>query len=261
MQSSYRVIKSSSVVNNKPKEIVTEFEYKEEVKENEQSEQEEQGEESARAFVESYENLAKTMVENARRQSDEILSAAYIEAERLEKETYEKAYRLANETGYNDGFNKAYEEGYKSNLDKALAEGEFIKNNADNILRSSIEEKNRYLQEKELEIRNLILNCIESILKKEVKDKDGLNSLIFEALAEIKNSKNLIIKSNKIHCEEFNDNIEMWKQQIPLKGDIFLIPDESIEEGSVIIERDSGKVLVSVDIAMEKVREIFNSVE
>lgn len=255
MQSSYRVIKSSSVVSDKPKEIVTRFEEKGEIK------QKEQGEANARMFIDSYENLARTMVENARKQSDEILSAAYAEAEKIQKEAYAKGYSLGNETGYNDGFNRAYEEGYKSNLDKALAEAEIIKNNADNILKSCIEEKDRYLKEKEVEIKNLIINCIENILKREVKDKEALNSLVFDTLSEIKNSKNIVIKSNKVYCEEFSQNIESWKEQIPLKVDVFIIPDDSVEEGSAIIERDSGKIVVGIDIAMEKVREIFNSVE
>ncbi|WP_411679139.1 flagellar assembly protein FliH [Clostridium thailandense] len=259
MQSSYRVIKSSSVISNKPKEIITEFEEKQEIERN--IKQKEESETNAKNFIDSYENLAKNMIENARRQSEEILSVAYQEAERLEKEAYEKAYNLGNEKGYNDGFNKAYEDGYKSNIDKALAEAEIIKNNADNILRSCEEEKNRYLQEKEIEIRSLIFNCVENILRREVKDKEALNDLIFETLSEVKNSKSIVIKSNKIYCEEFDRNINQWKSQIPLKADVFVIPDESIEEGSAIIERDSGKVVVSIDIAMEKLREIFNSVE
>lgn len=255
MQSSYRVIKSSSIVSYKPKEIVTKFQEEEEVK------QKEQNGTNARMFIDSYKNLTKTMVENARKQSDRILSAAYAEAEKIEKEAYDKGYSLGNEAGYNDGFNKAYEDGYKSNLDKALAEAEIIKNNADNILKSCIEEKDRYLKEKEAEIKNLIINCIENILKREVKDKESLDNLVFETLSEIKNSKNIIIKSNKVYCEEFSKNIELWKEQIPLKGEVFIIPDDSVEKGSAIIERDNGKIVVSAQIAMEKVREIFNSVE
>lgn len=262
MQSSYRIIKSSSVISNKPKEIITEFEEKEVQEEIQQKiNQKEETEANAKNFIDSYENLAKNMIENARRQSEEILSAAYVEAERLEKEAYEKGYNLGNEKGYSDGFNKAYEDGYKSNLDKAVAEGEAIKNNADNVLKSCVEEKDRYLKEKEAEIRNLIFNCTETILRREVKDKEALNALIFEALSEVKNSKSIVIKSNKIYCEEFNRNIEQWKSQIPLKADIFVIPDESTEEGSAVIERDSGKVAVSIDTAMEKLKEIFNSVE
>lgn len=259
MQSSCNVIKKSSVIKDGNKQIITQFEQIKVAKEKEM--QKEQNETNARLFIDSYENLAKTMVEDARRQREEILSAAYQEADRISKEAYEKAYEEGNQNGYNDGFNKAYEEGYKINLDKALQEGEIIRNNADVVLKSAIEEKNRYFKEKENQIKELILNCVENILKKEVKEKDGLNDIIFEALLKVKNTKTFIIKSNPVHCEEFKDKIQLWKEQLPFRGDIFIIPDEAIEAGSAIIERDNGKIEVGANIALEKVREIFDSVE
>lgn len=259
MQSSYNIIKNSSVIKDGNKKIVTEFEQVKEAKEKEL--QKELNETNAKIFIDSYENLVKTMIEDARKQREQILSAAYSEAEKLSKEAYERAYEEGNQSGYNDGFNKAYEEGYKVNLDKALQEGQTIRNNADNVLRSAIEEKERYLKEKENEIKDLIINCVESILRKEVKEKDGLNNIIFEALSKVKNTKTFIIKSNPIHCEEFKGKIELWKEQLPFRGDIFIVPDKSMEEGSAVIERENGKIKVGVNIAMEKVREFFNSVE
>ncbi len=223
--------------------------------------QKELGESNAKMFIDSYESLAKSMIENARRQSDKLLSKAFAEAEKLEKEAYETGYGEGKQAGYNDGynegFNKAYDEGYKQNLDKALLEGEIIKNNADNVLKNAIEEKERYFKEKEEEIRNIIANSIECILNREIKDKDGLNSTIFQALSEVKNTKTFIIKSNEIYCEELKNKVELWKEQLPFKGDIFIIPDESIEIGKVIIQRDNGKMEISVHRAMEKIREIL----
>lgn len=261
MQSSCNIIKSSSVIKDSNREIVTEFQRISEVQKIGGVQKKELNETNAKLFIDSYENLAKTMVENARKQRDEIISTAYSEAEQISKEAYEKAYQQGNQNGRNDGFNKAYEEGYKSNLDKALQEGKIIKNNADNVLKVCIEEKERYFKEKENEIKNLIMNCVESILKREVRDKDGLNDIIFEALSKVKNTKTFIIKSNPIHCEEFKSKIDLWKEQLPFKGDIFIIPDESIEEGSAVIERENGKIEVGANISLEKVREIFNSVE
>lgn len=255
MQSSCNVIKNSSVIKDGNKPIVTEFQRLSE------AQQKELNETNAKIFIDSYENLAKTMIENARKQRDEILSTAYLEAEKISKEAYEKAYQEGSQNGYNDGFSKAYEEGYKNNLDRALQEAEVIKNNADNILKASIEEKERYFKEKENEIKELIINSVEIILKREVRDADGLNSIIFDALSKVKNTKTFIIKSNQIYCEEFKSQINLWKEQLPFKGDIFIIADESIEEGSAVIERDNGKVVVGVDIALEKVREILNSIE
>ncbi|EFG88175.1 hypothetical protein CLCAR_2168 [Clostridium carboxidivorans P7] len=107
MQSSYRIIKNTRVDEDGLKKIITEFETKEEV------EQKNLAETNAKTFIDSYENLAKTMLENARKQSDGLLSKAFIEAERLQKEAYEKGYDEGMQKGYDDGFNKSYEDGYK----------------------------------------------------------------------------------------------------------------------------------------------------
>ncbi|WPC41000.1 flagellar assembly protein FliH [Clostridium sp. JS66] len=250
MQSSYRIIKNTSVDEEGLKKIVTEFETKEEV------EQRNLAETNAKTFIDSYENLARTMLENARKQSEDLLSNAFIEAERLEKEAYEKGYNEGIKKGYDDGFNKSYEDGYKKNLEKAQAEGQLIKNNADNILRTCKEEKDIYLKEKEQEIRNLIVNCVEAVLKRETKEKTALNDVIFEALSTVKNTKTFIIKSNEIYCEELKNKVELWKEQLPFRGDIFIIPDKDVEIGKAIIERENGKIVVDVSIAMEKIKEI-----
>lgn len=259
MQLSYRVIKNSSIVKEGNKTIITDFKTKFETQT--ETKQKELGEINAKNFIDSYENLAKTLIEDARRQREAILSAAYAEAEKIEKEAFEKGYREGNEKGYNDGFNKAYQEGYQANVDKAMQEGDIIKKNADNILRTCIAEKEKYIVDKENEIKNLIINCIEDILKREVKEVDGLNNIVFEALSKVKTTSTFIIKSKGIYCEEFKKQVNMWKEQLPFRGDIFIIPDESLEEGTAIIERDNGKVVGGVDIAMEKVKEIINSVE
>lgn len=250
MQSSYRIIKNTSVDEDGLKKIVTEFETKEAV------EQKNLAETNAKTFIDSYENLAKTMLENARKQSDDLLSKAFTEAERLQKEAYEKGYNEGMQKGYDDGFNKSYEDGYKKNLEKAQAEGQLIKDNADNILRTCKEEKEIYLKEKEQEIRNLIVNCVEAVLKREVKDEAALNDVIFQALSTVKNTKTFIIKSNEIYCGELKNKVELWKEQLPFRGDIFIIPDKDVEIGKAIIERENGKVVVDVNIAMDKIKEI-----
>lgn len=247
MQSSYKVIKNTSVAQDGLKEIVTEFEKKEEVR------QKISIETNAKTFIDSYENLAKTMLENARNQGDDLLSKAFTEAERLEKEAYEKGYKK----GYDDAFNKSYEDGYKKNLEKAVGEGEVIKNNADNVLRSAVEEKERYLKEKQEEIKSLIINCVECVLKREVKDGDALNNVIFEALSKVKNTKTFIIKGNEMYCEELKNKVELWKEQLPFRGDMLIVADNDIEAGKAIIERENGKIVVSVDMAMEKIKDIL----
>lgn len=252
MQSSYKVIKNYSVNDQGSVQIVTQVN---------STQNEELKETNAKIFIESYEALARTMLENARLQADSMLRKAYEEARILEEEASEKGYKEGLEKGYsegyNEGYNKAYEEGYEKNMQIALAEGEKIKNNADSILNSCKAYHDNYLIEKENEIRNIIFNIVESVLKAEVKDKDGLNSMIYDALNYAKNSKSIVIKINSLYADALKEKVDDWKKLLPYKGDMFIIEDNSIEDGTAIIERESGMIKISIDSALEKIKEVI----
>ncbi|WP_368487901.1 flagellar assembly protein FliH [Clostridium sp. BJN0013] len=254
MQSSYKIIKGDSISGKGAKNIVTVFEkkiFEEEDKDN--------------SIINSYSKIVKAMIEDAQRKREQILSKAYEEAGKIEEEAYksanEEGYKEGHEKGYADGFKKAYEEGYTKNIEKARIQGEEIINKADSILEASVEEKNRYLREKEEEIKRFIIDSIESILKQEVKNEDSLNAMVFNELSQVRNIETFIIKSRKKYCDQFKKQVDIWRERLPFKGDIFIIPDETLEEGSVIIEKNNGKSVFSVDIAMKKMKEIFKSVE
>lgn len=254
MQSSYKIIKGDSVNGKGAKNIVTVFEkniIEEENKDN--------------SIINSYSKIVKSMIEDAQRKREEILSKAYEEAGKIEEEAYknanEKGYKEGYEKGYEDGSKKAYEEGYTKNIEKARVEGEEIISKADSILKASVEEKNRYLKEKEEEIKRFIVDSIESILKQEIKDEDSLNTMVFNELSQVRNIETFIIKSRKKYCDQFKNQVDIWRERLPFKGDIFIIPDETLEEGTVVIEKNNGKSIFSVDIALEKIKEIFKSVE
>lgn len=254
MQSSYKgIVKGDSIDNQGPKKIFTDIaEKKKKIHEN--------GEgtiEKNESILKSYENLGASILEDANKKKETIISEAYEKAAEITKEAYDEGYK----SGQEEGYKAAYDDGYTKNLDKAKKEAEVIRKNADNVLHGAFDEKNKYLKEKEIEIKNMVLNAIESILKHEVKDEDSLNEVVFESLKEMRKSKTFIIKSREKYCSEFRKKIDVWKEQLPFKGDIFIIPDESIEEGSVIIEMDNGKMNFGVDTAYEKIKSIFKDGE
>ncbi|WP_446897154.1 flagellar assembly protein FliH [Clostridium sp. LBM24168] len=254
MRSSYNkgIFKGDSINEYGKKEIFTEFTVK---KKAEKDKEENQIEKSP--IVESYENLGKAIIEDSNRKKEKIISEAYEKASTIENEAYKKGYAEGMEKGRQDGYKSAYEEGYRKNYDKAKKEGEIIRKNADEVLKKAVEEKDNYLRENEEKIKELILNSIENILKHEVKDKESLNDVVFESLKQMMGTKTFIIKSRQKYCNKFKKKVDTWKEQIPFKGDIFIIPDESIEDGSVVIERDNGKMVFSVDIACDKIKDIF----
>ena len=256
MQSLYSVIKNTSIVKTGKKEIVTEYipPEAEEIKI--------QKEVNAKGSFDSYENLARTMLENSRKQGEDILSKAYEEAEKIESEAYPNAYKKGYEEGKEKGYNDAYETAYKSNLEKAEKEGQSLikeaQKTSEDIVKDAKEEYAKYLEDKKEELKKLVENIVGNILKREIKDSDSLNNMIIEAINEEKNSKTIIIRCRSLYKEEITSSISSWREKNVFKGDVFVIADDSLEEGSAIIEKDNGKIVISMEFVLEKVKEILN---
>jgi flagellar assembly protein FliH len=247
MQSSYNVIKNNSVKNTGLREIFTSAETiaikpekEANIKEN----------------IESYESLARTIMENARRYSEQIKIKAYEEARTLEGNALIKAEQLkkeAYEKGYKEGHNKAYVETMKQTKIKSEA----IIASADEVLTDAKAEYEEYLKRKSKDINNLILSIATTVLKKEVQDKSSINEMIYEALEASKNARNFIIRCNGTYVEELKVQTTTWKEQLGFLGDIFVIKDNSIELGNAIIDKGNGKVIVGIDYALQRIKDIL----
>lgn len=249
MLSSYKVIKNNSVVEEGKKEINTEYAAEK---------NKELGEKNAKDFIESYEVLARTMLENARRQSDKILAAAYSEAQDIEQEAYKKGYEEGKKAGYEAGIAKANEY-YEEMKNRAKYEAETLGKNAEALLYGAKQEYLRYMEEKQGEAKKLILYILESILKKEVDCKEGISSMILDAIEIAQKSKTLIVKCNNSYIEDIKSKLEAWKNRSVFRGEIFVVTDDNLEEGTAEIQRENGKVIVSVSEALQKVREIIET--
>lgn len=256
MHSSYNLIKGTNVVPQGSKEINTEFVpakkiagAKEDMPEGELSIAE-QNEALARQ-MESYESLAKILVENARRKGEEILSKAFEEAQTIEKEAFQKAYEEGKQKGYED----AYNETYNTILPQAQAEASSIIENANRLLLDAKKQYEVYLESKEEEIISFAVNMAEHILKRELRAKEGLNDLIYQTIKDSRNADTFIIRANEIYVEEIKSNLSTWKESLGLKAEIFVVPDESITEGNAIIEKNNGRVEVGIDIGMKAIKE------
>jgi flagellar assembly protein FliH len=228
MLSSYKVIKNQSIIEKGKKEINTEYVIEK---------NKELGEKNAKDFIESYEVLARTMLENARRQSDEILASAYSDAQRIGQEAYEKGYSEGEISGREEGIAKANTY-YEEVKDRTEKECEVLKKNADKILYSA---KQEY------------------ILKREIKDKDGITSMVLDAVEAIVKSKTIIVRCNSIYIEDLKEKLEVWKNRSVFRGEVFVVPDDNLEEGNAEIQRENGKIVVSVTEAIKKVKEIIET--
>jgi len=272
MQLSSSIIKSSSVVNEGKKYIFTEFNLQ--TKEGNYVEESSietvaKAENAVRDPMEEYKKLAKTMFDSYRKKGEEILNKAKEEAEVIKKNAYDTSYKKGYEEGehngyedaYKNAYEKAYKEAYEENIVKANKEREeLIKDGqqiSDNLIKSAREEYVAYIEEKKQEIKDMIGNIVEHVFKKELEDKAILNNMILDVVNHAKNSKNIVVKSRQENIEEIKNAIDEWKQTNIFKGDIFIIEDDSLQNGVAIVEKDNGKTEIDIKKALDKVREIL----
>jgi len=247
MQSLYNVIKNDAVVKQGSKQIVTEFNIEMGIKETTVQNT------NPGISLENYENLAKNMLENARRQSEQIKFKAYEEAQRIQEEAASKGY----ENGYENGYREGQEQGYRDIVESATQQASEIVNTADNLIKSAREEYERYLENKKEDIKEMIMYIAEKIMQKEMAQVNVLDELIFNAISSEKNAKLFIIKTNSIYCEQIRNQVKIWKEQLAFSGDIFVVEDNSVQPGDAIIEKNNGKIVVGIGTGLEKIREVL----
>ena len=249
MQLSFNVIKNSRVIEQGKSEINTQLSEVPVVV----TMGENQG--FKNVTMESYENIARyediasNLLENARHESEKIISKAFVDA----AEAKTGAIKEGLEQGSKEGYEKAYNEA----ISGAMVEANNVRAKADTMLIAAKSEYDEYLIEKEKHIKDLIISIAENILKKEVKEPDAVNEMIFNTLKAERNIKFYIIKTNSSHFDMVKSQIENWKSKLAFQGDIFVIEDKFLEDGTAVIEKETGKSIVSISYGIEKIVEIF----
>ncbi|RXI49516.1 flagellar assembly protein FliH [Clostridium tetani] len=260
MLSLYNVVKKTNVVKKDKKDIVTKYEPS--VKKNNQKKEKKEIE-TVEVKTEQYDSIATVMFENYRKKGEDIINEAYKEAVLIGEEAYKKAYDKGLKEGREQGYEEAYEKGYVENIEKSKAEGDRIIFKAKDIskamIHSSEEQCMEYIDKKTLELKNLIENIVESVFKREIKDQDALNEMVIEAVNNAKKSKSITIRCKDLYKDEIKKNVDLWKSQNVFNGDIFIISDNSLEEGIVSLEKDNGIVEIDINKSLEKIKDILRS--
>lgn len=250
MHLSYNVIKENRTIAKESKKITTEsiVEIKsDEVAGNINSVTLEE----AQAYISNYERLGQNIIEDAKRKRDEYIYGASEKAAVIEREAYEKGYTQGIANGEEDGRKKAYE----SCIPEATKEAEEIILKAEKILASAQDMFESYLEEKKKEIIELSVSIAEQILKREVTDKASINGLVEEAIKLSKGEENVVIRCNPMYEEELQKQIPVWKTLNNILGEIFVLVDDSMECGNAVVEKKTGKIIVGLDIGLERIKE------
>ncbi|MEG0307354.1 MAG: FliH/SctL family protein [Clostridium sp.] len=253
MHSSYRVIKSVNVCEVGNKEIDSSFPINFICNCNSDSEEVTEEYEGNYAEVKKQcedliENTHKEIEEKFLRAEEDISKSLYESKEAGFKQGYEEGYQV----GSDEGYKKAYEEGLQRN--------EEIIRNANFILYQAKEEYDKYLKAKEMEIRDIIVKSVETMLKKELENPEALNKLLYTILSEEKNAKIIIIRVSPIYVEELESIIKDFTHNLGIRGEVIILQDNFLEEGTLVVEKDHGKTSFTINNSIEKLREILMEV-
>lgn len=177
-------------------------------------------------------------------EAERIIENSKIEAENAYKAAYEKGYREGFKKGAEDAALEA-EKRNKTAMDKIEA-----------LYDKAVSEYNKYLSEKEKEIKKLIGKIAKNVLKRELEFSDSLNEVIIDALNHEQGSK-VIVRCNEKYCNSLRNRVDNWKRETGSNLDVFIIDDIAISDNSAVLIKDEGRAILDMDRVIENVGKII----
>lgn len=208
------------------------------------------------------------IIEAARKEADEIKAHALEEAELLrvqlteERQNWEIEKASLIEEARQNGFQAGYEEGQNVGYNEMLS---FIQQAKDTVTVSKMDYE-KYLQSAETTILELAIEVAEKIMNNKLKEEGGnFLYLVQNALKEVRKQKEIQLHVSPIHYEMLVAEKEELLQLFPIKPNLFIFPDETLEENACIIETANGRLDAGVDTQLlmikNKLLEILESEE
>lgn len=247
MQSSFNLIKGTKASVNGDKSIETHYIQVSNVDNStEQGLQEDE-------LLKSYELLGSNIIKKSRNDAERIIVEAMQKAKEIERQAYEKGYAQGKANGYEDGSN----EGYSKAIEDGKIEISQVIDKAYSILANAEREYEEYKIDKKKEIINFALEMAKLISAKEFEKSDSLLQLIEPVIEEAKGEENILIRCNGNYINSIKDKVDFWQNAYGIKGSIFILEDPIMELGKAVIEKNTGKTIVGIDIALEKIEAVL----
>lgn len=196
----------------------------------------------ATRIIEAAEYEANEKVKNAHKSSESIISDAYDNAKEI--------MTAARDEGFQEGYEKGYEEG-RNEANRMIEEVIDIKN-------QWLSERNALFQNSEREMIDLVLHTLEEMIGYKLENDETLiESLIKKGISRITQTESLILK---VSTEDYNQAVSvkpMIQSMCDKINEIDIRRDETLVNGSCVIDGDSGTVDSGIWTQFEEVRRLF----
>lgn len=197
-------------------------------------------------IIQKAQEKAKELIEQANEEIQKKKEELMKEEEALHEKITD-ALEEARVKGYQEGFEAGRTDGFQS--------AENLIQEATKIVDSSREDYYEKLASADLEIINLAVKIAEKIIGKSIdSEPDYWNQLVKTALKEVREHENIKIFVHPKKFELTKNNKKMLEALLHDSTDIYIYPDDELEENACIIETSFGTIDASVDSQLTEIK-------
>jgi flagellar assembly protein FliH len=210
------------------------------------------------AEIPAVHHQAQKLIADAEQQAKEILQNAQQELQQIQKQIEEERNRwqyekeqlmqLAKEEGFQSGYQQGKEE--------ANHKYQLLIQKAQKIVDAAKKDYEDHIHASESTIVMIAMKVAERIIGTQLQEnKELFGSLVKRAIKEIREHSDIVIRTHP----KFYDVVLAQKKEIlsllQKEKDIYVIPDDELEEHSCIIDSSFGRIDASVDSQLSEIKE------
>lgn len=204
------------------------------------------------APIEQMENVQKAKI-----QKEELLTQAKTEAKNIVEKAHKQAQEIKNkaqETGYQEGFQRGQEEGYQIGQNQAFQETKKIKEQAKQVLRGAHRESREYIQSTREEIIALATSMAENIIHFSIDIREeNIVEMVKNALHQAEERRQVLFRCSSPSLSMLRANVEEFQRICPNAKFTFL-EDKGVKEHGCIIETEEQVMNLDIDEQLKKIK-------
>ena len=184
-------------------------------------------------------------------EADNLVKEAKLEVQRIISNAKRDALELkaiAKQEGHQEGYDTGYLEG-KRKYESLIQEAEVLKNNTQH-------KYHEYLNTAEADIVEIIMSIARKFIIDSVSNcKDDVLNLVKQTIESCSKRTTVNLKVAESDYSYINENQNKILKDINGIDQLNIIPDESLQTGSCIVDTDSGSINASIDIRLNKIEQ------
>ena len=199
------------------------------------------------------------VLDDAKRQADEIINSAQDEHDRVVKDAYDNAMEIM-ENSKSEGFSKGYKEGYDQGYQKGYGASEVLIDEANELKHNATLHYEQIIQNSEGQLMDLVMEITQKVLEKEIDDDDEIIfNLVKKGLSRLTQTEILKIR---VSDADYINLVSMKKRILPLLdkvGDVQIVQDDNMNKGDCIMETDSGNIDSGIQTQLDYIKTAFEA--